>query len=91
MHNNMGIPRSCKYSMLFDGIEETAFGRICSMKPRGFEGGLRFHLAHVTAISGHNARMAHACQACACYPKHLPGTARAVQFLTHGAGSGYVY
>ena len=61
------------------------------MKPRGREARLGFHPTHVTAECGHIDGTAHERRSCACYPKHLKGTARTEQFLHVERASWIVY
>ena len=81
MHNITRIPSPLKYSMLFDGFQETAFGRYPSMKPRGLRARLRFHLAGFAAKLAIMAITAHVRRTCAYYPKHRDGTAAELRFL----------
>ena len=70
MRNNTEVPDLLKYSMLFDGIRETYISRNPSMKPRGLEPGLRFHLAGIPAKLSITDVTGRTGQVCACYPKH---------------------
>ena len=54
VHGLREVPHPCKYSMLFDGISRTRFGRKASMKPRGIRAGFGFHAPWLWPLQGHN-------------------------------------
>ena len=54
VHGLTEVPKACKYSMLFDGIGVSCFGRKASMKPRGSRGRSRFHPPLLWPQRGHN-------------------------------------